>query len=257
MPRFRATLSYDGTDFAGFQRQSAVRSVQGEVESALLKIASQPVGVLGAGRTDSGVHASGQVIAFDMEWPHPTEALQRAINANLPADVAMAAVTETRADFHPRYNALSRRYRYQMAVRPQRNPLHDRYCVQVWPPPNAAVLRRLAGTIEGTHDFCGYGSALDSGGSTVRTVIAANWREEETDDGLHLTFEVEANAFLYRMVRRLVGGMLRVAHARWDEAMFETILRGAGATDVSPAAPAHGLTLVAVRYAEDGSEDSG
>src|SRR5512142_2393325 len=125
MERYKVILAYDGTHFFGFQRQGETRTVQLEVEAALRRLNWQGKTILSAGRTDSGVHATGHVIAFDLQWAHSLQQLGRALNANLPEDVAVKAVELAAADFHPRYDARSRCYRYQVLFAPARDPLHD------------------------------------------------------------------------------------------------------------------------------------
>ncbi len=133
MTRFRAIVEYDGTDFLGFQRQAQGRTVQGELEAALSRIGWGGTAVLGAGRTDAGVHAAGQVIAFDFEWQHGDGDLVRALNANLPEDVAIKQAEACPAGFHPRFDARGRRYRYRLYNQPVRSPLAARWGWQVWP----------------------------------------------------------------------------------------------------------------------------
>ena len=133
MARYQVILVYDGTEFFGFQRQARERTVQGIVEDALRQIGWHGRTILAAGRTDTGVHASGQVIAFDLDWAHSTDDLRNGLNANLPADVAVHQVILGRPDFHPRYDAIARRYRYQIYCQSHRDPLRERYAWRVWP----------------------------------------------------------------------------------------------------------------------------
>ena len=134
MARYQVILAYDGTFFKGYQRQAQARTVQAVVETALRQLGWRGRTVLSAGRTDTGVHASGQVIAFDLEWAHPAEELLRALNANLPEDVAAREIHEADLEFHPRYWAVSRRYRYRLFCQETRDPLRERYAWRVWPP---------------------------------------------------------------------------------------------------------------------------
>lgn len=141
MARYQVTLKYDGTAFFGMQRQATTRTVQGEVEKSLKKIGWAGSSILAAGRTDAGVHASGQVIAFDFEWRHTSDDLRNALNATLPEDVAAGRVQTARDDFHPRYDALARTYRYQIFCQPVRDPLKERYAWRVWPQPDLDALQ--------------------------------------------------------------------------------------------------------------------
>ncbi|MCJ7718042.1 MAG: tRNA pseudouridine(38-40) synthase TruA, partial [Anaerolineales bacterium] len=131
--RFRVRLAYDGTAFHGSQFQPELRTVQGELERSLKKIGWKGKSVLFAGRTDAGVHAAGQVIAFDLDWDHKEEELGKAINAVLPNDISAVKVQRTKPDFHPRYDALSRKYHYQILNSPVRDPLQERYQWRTWP----------------------------------------------------------------------------------------------------------------------------
>jgi tRNA pseudouridine38-40 synthase len=243
--RYRALIEYDGTDLHGFQRQATGRTVQGELEAALTRIGWTGRAVLGAGRTDSGVHASGQVIAFDLDWPHGPDHLLRALNANLPSDVAVKAVEACAPDFHPRYAARGRRYRYTLYNHPVRSPLAARYSWQVWPALDAAALQLASAALLGRHDFAAFGTDPDQGTNTVRTVAQADW--QAAAGGWH-TFEIQAEAFLYRMVRSLVGALKRVGQGEWTVAQFEALLASADRAQCPPLAPPQGLCLIEVLY---------
>ncbi len=242
MARYQVVLAYDGSAFRGSQRQAARgRTVQGELEKALRVLGWQGRSVLLAGRTDSGVHASGQVAAFDLDWKHDPLALRRALNALLPPDLAVQEVREAPPDFHPRFWAVARRYRYRLFCGETRNPLRERYAWRVWP--EVGDLRPLASLWVGTHDFAAFGTPTHPGGSTRRTVRAACWEAQ----GDEWTFEIEADAFLYRMVRRLVYLQVAVGQGRLR---VEALARALGEPTPLPAglAPPQGLTLIAVYY---------
>ncbi len=246
MARYKLILSYDGTGFAGSQRQARRRTVQSELEKALRKLGWKDRTVILAGRTDAGVHAAAQVAAFDMDWTHGSDALRDALNANLPSDLAVVAVEEARADFHPRFDAASRAYRYRLYCQVLRDPLRDRFMWRVWPAVEFDVLQQVARLFEGRHDFAAFGSAPGKRGTTVRTVNRACWTVEA--DGL--AFEIEADAFLYRMVRRLVLVQVAVAQRRSSIQAVEAALNSASRSSSLPAglAPAQGLTLIRVNY---------
>lgn len=244
MERYKVTLAYDGTHFFGYQRQGSSRTVQLEVEAALRRLNWQGRAILSSGRTDSGVHASGQVIAFDLEWGHGVEALVRALNANLPEDVAVKTAEVAPADFHPRYDATSRCYHYHVLFAPERDPLQDRYVWRVWPPCEVEGLQAAARLLHGTHDFAAFGTPPRIGGSTIRTVFKAGWQVKE--DG-EMLFEVIANAFLYHMVRRMVFLQVLVGQQR----ISLDALQGAveTAASLTPGlAPPQGLFLKEVLY---------
>lgn len=246
LERYKVTLAYDGTLFFGLQRQGQDRTVQLEVETALRQLNWQGRTILSAGRTDSGVHASGQVIAFDMEWPHGLQALHLALNAKLPRDVSVKAVEVAPADFHPRYDASARCYRYQILFAPYRDPLRDRYTWRVWPPCEVDRLEAAARLLHGTHDFAAFGTPPRPGGSTIRTVFQAQWQPQE--EGI-VWFEVTANAFLYHMVRKMVLAQTLVGQQRLSiEQLTEAVEKAA---PLPPGlAPPQGLILKEVFYGQ-------
>lgn len=249
MARYQVILAYDGTAFVGSQRQAASRTVQSELEKALRTLGWSGRSVLLAGRTDTGVHASGQVAAFDLEWRHTENDLLRALNANLPSDMAARDVRVVSSKFHPRFDAMSRCYHYRLFSQPVRDPLREKYAWRVWPEVDGEALRETAQLFVGQHDFAAYGTPPRAGSSTVRTVMKASWQAREDE----WRFEVQANAFLYRMVRRLVFLQVEVAQGKVSvEAVARSLAGQAGGAERNelPAglAPAHGLTLVEVTY---------
>lgn len=247
MERYKVTLAYDGTQFYGFQRQGKARTVQLEVEAALRKLDWQGRTILSAGRTDRGVHAAGQVIAFDLDWAHSPQVLGRALNANLPEDVAVKAVEVARTDFHPRYDASFRCYHYHLWFAPERDPLRNRYAWQVWPPCDPQSLQAAARLLIGSHDFAAFGAPLRAGGSTIRTVFQAGWQAEGEDGAW--SFQVTANAFLYHMVRRMVFVQVLVGQQRLNLENLQQAVEQV--SPVSPGlAPPEGLVLKSVQYAD-------
>lgn len=251
MARYQLTLAYDGTDFFGSQRQANKRTVQGELEKALCKLGWTGRSILMSGRTDTGVHATGQVASFDLDWSHAEEDLVRALNAALPADLAVHQARMVHPKFHPRFDATSRRYRYKLFCQRVRDPIRERYAWRVWPPVSGDALAATAKLFLGTYDFSAFGSPTGSKGSTVRTVLKAEWSPLEEDEW---HFEVQADAFLYRMVRRMVFVQVAVAQGKVPaEDITHALEEQASAepgTKKVPAglAPAHGLTLVEVMY---------
>jgi tRNA pseudouridine38-40 synthase len=246
MARYQAVLEYDGTEFLGFQRQAAGRTVQSEVEAALSRIGWAGKATLGAGRTDAGVHASGQVIAFDFDWAHGPDDLLRALNANLPPDVAAKSLAECAPDFHPRFSAQGRRYQYVIYNAPIRSPLAARYAWHVWPPAlNLEAMQTASRALLGQHDFAAFGTDPEEGNNTVRTVSQAGWSARE---GGWFYFDIQADAFLYRMVRSLVGALKRVGTGDLTAAGFKEILESRDRSQCPPLAPPQGLCLVEVLY---------
>lgn len=249
MAHYKVILAYDGTHFQGYQKQGTGRTVQAEVEKALRALNWQGQSILSSGRTDTGVHAAGQVAAFDLDWAHSNETLVRALNANLPDDVAVKDVMVVGEGFHPRYDAVERCYRYRLYTAPQRDPLRERYAWQTYPAPGLERLQTAANLLLGSHDFAAFGSSPKPGGSTIRYIYSAGWSAA----GDELLFEIRGNAFLYRMVRRLVFTQVQVGLNRLSLANFET---GVQQSQPLPPglAPAQGLVLMEVRYAANRQE---
>ena len=248
MARYQVILAYDGTGFTGSQRQTNSRTVQGELERALRNLGWSGKSVLMAGRTDTGVHATGQVAAFDLEWTHSAEKLLWALNADLPSDLVVKNLFPASADFHPRFDAASREYRYRVFFEPIRDPLREKYLWRTWPGVDGDVLKRNASIFLGKHDFAAMGSRTTPKGTTVHTVTKAEWKK--MPDG-EWQFEVRADAFLYRMVRRLVFVQVSVAQGKCSVEKVQHALSKQGVL-LAGLAPAHGLTLVEVTY---GSRD--
>ena len=248
MARYQVILAYDGTGFTGSQVQANSRTVQGELEKALRHLGWSDRAVLMAGRTDTGVHATGQVAAFDFEWTHSADKLLWALNKHLPPDLAVRSLCPASADFHPRFDATSREYCYRVFFEPIRDPLREKYMWRTWPNVDGDALKQNASIFLGTHDFAAIGSPMKPKGTTVRTVTKAEWMR--MPDG-EWQFEVRADAFLYRMVRRLVFVQVAVAQGKCSLEKVQHALSKQGQL-LAGLAPAHGLTLVEVTY---GSHD--
>ncbi len=256
MARYKLILAYDGAAFAGSQRQVVSarsragkgRTVQGDLEQALRDLGWTARSVMMAGRTDAGVHASGQVAAVDLEWAHGPEALRDALNARLPLELAVKDVEAVNAAFHPRFDAVTRRYRYSLFCGHVRDPLRERFAWRVWPPFDPEVFPVVAPVIIGRHDFGAFGSAPVKNAGTVRTVTVAEWHEVEPGERWH--FDVAGDAFLYRMVRRLVFVQVTVAQGRCStDVMLRALNQGALSKELPAGlAPAHGLELMQVDY---------
>ena len=247
MARYRATLAYDGTVYHGFQRQAGdTPTIQRAVEVALFTVTGQEATVHGAGRTDSGVHARGQVIAFDVDWGHPDEALLRALNINLPRDIALQGIAQ-QPGFHPRFDALARIYSYTIVVAPQRQPLMRRFAWHLYGTIDFDAMEAAAQMLVGEHDFATFGRPTQ-GDVTIRRVFAAGWSRQQERNGLRLCFRVEANGFLHRMVRRMVGMQADVGLGRRSLADFEAAFNAADLSLARTVAPPQGLVFEAVRY---------
>jgi tRNA pseudouridine38-40 synthase len=241
--RVRAIVAYDGTVYSGFQRQDNAPTVQAALEAALVRVTQERITVLAAGRTDAGVHATGQVIAFDTAWRHELVSLRRALNAVLPPDVAVQEVDECAPDFHPRYDARSRHYRYTLHCAPVRCPLSRAYSLHVAAPLDVGAMQRASQLLVGEHDFATFGQP-PQGRVTVRRVLVAEW----SDQPPWLTFDIEANAFLYRMVRSIVGTLLQVGRDKMGQEAFAEVLAACDRSRAGPTAPPLGLCLVDVKY---------
>jgi tRNA pseudouridine38-40 synthase len=252
MARYKLTLAYDGSNFHGSQRQASKRTVQGELEKALMKLGWTGRSVLISGRTDAGVHATGQVASADLHWTHTDGELLRALNASLSADISVRTVQAVGANFHPRFNAVSRTYRYSLFCQPFRDPIRERFAWRIWAPITGDLLISASQQLIGPHDFSAFGSPTTPKGTTVRTVMKAEWTQTSDDEW---RFEVQANAFLYRMVRRMVFVQVAVAQGKLPAEAIANAFAGQASVKSrsglpSGLAPAHGLTLVEVEYRE-------
>lgn len=242
--RYAARLAYHGAAYYGFQRQvNSQPSVQSVVETTLSAITGQSTSVIGSGRTDSGVHASGQVIAFDSEWKHTARDLQNAANANLPPDVALTQIMPVAGDFHPRFDAKRRTYLYRLYLAPVRDPLR-RDVVWHWRTPlDVQAMQSAASILIGKHDFATFGQP-PQGENTVREVFEAQLAV--IGDELHFT--ITANAFLQRMVRSIVGTLVEVGRSKLHLEAFVTAFQAAQRSYAGPSAPPQGLVLTRVVY---------
>ena len=253
--RYRATVEYDGTDFAGFQIQSNARTVQGELEAALARLGNGTRHVVdGAGRTDAGVHALGQVIAFTYTGRLDAAALEAGLNGTLPPDVAVRGVRRTRPGFHPRHAARYREYRYTVWNGP-RSPLRERQALGIRIPLDVAAMERAGQAFVGPHDFSAFGAAVGDR-SPVRTVHAVRVRRQ----GSLVTIDVVANAFLRGMVRRIVAVLLDVGLGKLNEEGVREALAARRPARNGAAAPARGLCLRRVvlgRRSEGDATDDG
>jgi len=247
----KATLRYDGAGFAGWQVQPGQRTVQGEIESALSRIASQRIAIHGAGRTDAGVHALGQVCSF--QWPAPPDAqrLRRSLSSMLGPEIRVESVEAVPADFHARYAAVSKRYAYALALSGEPDPLSARHAWCVPWPVDVARLRELAARVVGEHDFAGFQCSGASVRSTVRTLHSVDVLQggvvEPRDAADLWRIEFHGDGFLYKMVRNVTSTLVDVARGKAPEGRIEERLASPGPYQ-GHTAPAHGLTLLEVTY---------
>ena len=242
---YKSIVAYDGTEFHGFQRQVATeRTVQGVLEAALYELGWIGTSIRAAGRTDRGVHASGQVVAYALDWSHGLEKLTTALNAHLPRDVAVRSTEVVSADFEPRFSAYRRRYVYRVLADPNREPLKERTMWRVWPEPDFDRLQGTAQMFLGRRDFGAFGRAPIPEGHTVRTISKADWQRK----GAELCLTLEADAFLYRMVRRIVGANMQVGWGKAKPEEVERSLSDPAHQWAGRLAPPNGLSLEAVYY---------
>ena len=242
-------VAYDGTDFGGWQRQKNARSVQEELEKALQTIHGHPVKLTGAGRTDAGVHALGQVAGFFSDIPTmPVERFKVALNSLLPKDIRVMSASPAPGDFHARFDASLRRYRYFVLCGSRQDPFRSRYAWCIARHPALVKLNAMAEVLVGEHDFSAFASAGDSSLSRSRFVQESYfWYEGES-----LVYQVAANAFLWRMVRSLVGTMLffeaKTSNRAEASDLMRGILEGGDRKKAGPTAPPEGLFLWNVEY---------
>ena len=244
--RFAVTVSYDGTEFVGSQVQPTGRTVQGELESAACALFGAPTRVELAGRTDSGVHAIGQVAAFNADTRLDAATVGRALNAHLPDDVAVRAPREVPGDFDPRRWARRRSYCYRVWNGEAREPLVRRTAWHVEGAFDLPAMREAANALPGRRDFLACSGKLGPGRTSVRTVFEAGWRRE----GDVLRFDIAADAFLPQMVRRLTGALIQVGRNALEVEEFVRLLGQAEQGSIGPTAPPHALCLQQVTYDE-------
>lgn len=243
--RLQLTVQYDGSEFHGWQLQPDQRTVQGELESALSRLADRRRTVLGSGRTDTGVHALGQVASVDMPTQWNAAELHRALNAVLPPDIWVERVRRVRDDFHPRYAALARTYQYRVGTDPaSRSPFHARWCWAAGDDVDRKALDEAAALLPGDHSFFAFAKAGQPERGDRCYVARAEWDEWE----LGPRFTIIANRYLHHMVRYLVGTMVEIARHRRPLDDLSALLRSEPGLETSPPAPPGGLFLAHVEY---------
>jgi len=237
-------VEYDGSEFYGFQRQPGLRTVDQELEEALLRLTGEQVRVTGAGRTDAGVHALGQVVCFDTGASIPPVRFGQALNTCLPPDLRVIRSDEVPSDFHPRYHARSKTYRYLLYRSSSGYTFCRRYAHLHTGRLNLEVMREAARCLRGEHDFRGFMASGSQVQNTVRTVYEFTVAESFP----WMTFEVTANGFLYHMVRNLVGTLIEIGREAMPLEHLPAIIQSGERSKAGPTAPAQGLYLVRVEY---------
>ncbi|GHT89613.1 tRNA pseudouridine synthase A [Betaproteobacteria bacterium] len=241
MTRIALGLEYDGRAFHGWQRQKDLPSVQAALENALTRIADHPIGVLCAGRTDTGVHASAQVVHFDTLAFRPLTAWVRGVNALLPSSVAVLWAKEVNEPFHARYSACRRRYRYVLLNRPQRPGLLAGRMGWFHAPLALDAMRTAAQCLLGEHDFSAFRAAGCQAKSPVKRLTRAEIRQEQHATGAVFVFDFEASAFLHHMVRNLVGSLVYVGKGAWSPEYLREVLASRNRTRAAPTFSPDGL----------------
>ena len=249
MRNFRLVLEYDGTAYSGWQRQAEDRTVQAEVERAIECMTRRPATVFGAGRTDAGVHALGQVANFRADTHLDPVAFLKGLNSLLPADIAVRDCAEVPEAFHARFDARSKVYRYHILNRQARAAVGRQYAWFIHRPLDADAMQAAARVLAGRHDFKAFESAGSPRAHTVRTITAAEWVADEAERRLHFT--VVADGFLRCMVRNIVGTLVAVGLGKIRPAAVEDILASRDRRCAGATAPPQGLFLVRVDYGKD------
>jgi tRNA pseudouridine38-40 synthase len=246
--RIRLTLHYDGSGFAGWQLQPGERTVQGDLEAALVRLTGRAARVIAAGRTDRGVHATGQVVGVDVPLKWQAAELRRALNAVLPSDVWVASARQAPPDFHARYDAVARGYFYKLGTADvARSPFARRWCWPLGQSVSLAALNDAAARFLGGHSFRAFAKSGQPERGEMCTVYRAEWQRARAGLGFH----VVANRFLHHMVRYMVGTMVDVARERRPAGDIDALLGNVNGLETSPPAPPEGLYLTRVYYEGD------
>jgi tRNA pseudouridine38-40 synthase len=246
---FKITVEYDGSKFHGWQRQKHDRTIQAEIEQAIAHVVGHSVAVIGSGRTDAGVHALGQVANFRCDTRLNEAVIQKALNSLLPDAIVVRLCKQVDADFHARYDAKSKTYRYRVFNHPISVAIGRQYAWHIRRPLDLNAMRAAAEVLIGRHDFRAFEGTGSPRSHTVRHVLRAQLRKEFTAG--YLAFEIEANGFLRYMVRNIVGTLVQVGSGKVGLESFTTILRARDRRQAGATAPPHGLFLLKVSYEEE------
>jgi tRNA pseudouridine38-40 synthase len=253
MPNFKLTIAYDGTAFVGWQRQATGVSIQGLIEDALSELDAQPVAVTAAGRTDAGVHARGQVASASLQRPVDPATLVRAANARLPPAIRVVDAVPVPADFHARFHARSKRYRYRIWNAEVMSPFERAYAWHVGPSPlDCAAMAEAASVLEGRHDFAAFQAAGGDTHSTTRTIVTS--QVDGGGEGRHgaggalVVYEISGDGFLRHMVRNIVGTLVDVGRGRRAPEWVSEVLASRDRARAGATAPPEGLFLMAVSF---------
>ena len=244
MKRFMLTVAYDGTAYAGFQLQKEARTIEGELNRHLTALLGSEVRVIGASRTDAGVHARCNVAVFDAETSIPAEKMPYALNSRLPEDIRIQAAREVPEDFHPRHCESRKTYEYRIFSGQYPQPTKRLYTCFTYYPLSVERMQKAAAYLIGEHDFASFCAAGAVVESTVRTIYEVSVEEQEEE----LVIRVCGNGFLYNMVRIIAGTLMEIGRGRWESEMLKDILLARDRKAAGPTAPACGLTLVKYEF---------
>ena len=247
MPQFKIVLAYDGGDFVGWQRQAGGTSIQGALEDVLRNLDQRDVAVAGAGRTDAGVHALGQVAAFSLARPMSADAVVRALNAHLPDTIRVLSAKEVSPGFHPRFGAGTKAYRYRIWNGDVISPFERRYAWHVSGPLDIEAMAAAAASLVGAHDFAAFQASGASTSTTERVVCSSLVLRQPGHESLVL-YEVRGGGFLRHMVRIIVGTLVEIGRGRRRAAWMRDVLASRDRALAGPTAPPGGLFLVGVEY---------
>lgn len=251
MRRIRTIIAYDGTDYVGWQTQPNGVAVQEVIERAILEVTGERVSLQGSGRTDSGVHARAQAAHFDTSARMAADKFAIALNTHLPADIRVLYSEEAEPDFHARFSAKEKQYRYFVQTGPHADVFARKYSLHAYMPLDFDSMNEAAALAVGTHDFSAFMSTGREVESAVRTISLSHWERQ----GRFLVYSVQGNGFLYNMVRILVGTMLGMGSGRLPRDSMEKALVTLSRRDAGPTAPPHGLMLWRVKYPDFDTEE--
>ena len=247
MRRILLRVAYDGTEYCGFQRQTNGLSVQQVLEEALSAWLKEDIRIMGASRTDAGVHALANAAAFDTETLIPGGKYAFGLNTSLPPDIRITGSVEVPADFHPRFTKTVKTYVYRIYNSTFENPLNRRYCLHCYGPLDLAAMQKAAAYLEGEHDFKGFASAGYSSKTTVRTLYEVSLERGEDDV---ISLKLTGNGFLYNMVRIIAGTLLEIGRGELPPEQVLSVLETGDRSLAGATAPAHGLTLMKISFPE-------
>ena len=250
---FKLTIAYDGTDFAGWQVQPGKRTIQEALERAVEKITGEQTKVIGSGRTDAGVHALAQVASCRLShWGDDCSRLAYALNTRLPDTIVVTESTSAPDDFHPIRDATAKEYHYQLQVGGIRDAFEHRYRWHLFGKLDVGQMQAAAQRFVGRHDFAGFQAAGSDRKTTTREILKCRWVEQESSSPsrLHLALEIEADGFLYNMVRNIVGTLIEVGRGKHPPEWIDELIKNKDRNAAGQTAPPHGLFMVRVEYGE-------